>query len=648
MNPRKLIGLAAALLTATASPAVAGHDIGSISPSPSAYEGQTLTYTKGGHVVDYIWQKCDPTCNNDPSRVVENTATSTYAVGSSDVGTSFRVSTSDGSILTPTPEVSVLADTVSAGAVSLGTTPTAPGQTLTASTTPFTNASGAGTPTLTYAWSRCDSAGVNCVPIAETSSSYTLNGTTDVGSTLKVVVTGTNTFSRSASASATSGVVAWDSAHAGSVSLSGITISGERLVASSAGWTTDNLPSTITHTYEWYRCSNAAGTVCGAVRKSSADGFYDLRDGDEGKYIKVVDTGTTGYGTDDTASTVSAVVALEARGNRQPTVTGRPIVGKTLTVTSAAGWNPSGTDNAVHRYTWYRCTSASDETTCTLIRTQTVSSAPYKDSYTLVDADDGKYIRVVDAVKNASGTWVADDSVTTRVVSSAVSRYRQIILTDGATNYWRLGETGKKAKYGKDEANPCAGLSATPPAPCDWTARYKNVKYTGDGSVGGDSDGSRKFFGKSYIYANNIEVDDAAYSVEAWAKPATCAAGQVLEHGGNGQIYVNDAGRWAFRGQDGTAVAGALTGTSCGSGSWHHLVGTYDSDTGALKLYVDGVLAASSTTSTEPTGAPTFYIGRGHLARGFAGSIDEVALYDRTLSAAQVLDHFDAATPRNS
>lgn len=649
---RRLLALTAALITMTAAPAAAS-DTGSISPSPTAYEGQTLTYTKGTpHVQDYIWQKCDPTCADDPSRSIENGATSTLVLTSSDVGKDYRVSTWDGTALTPTATVSVLADAVSAGTVSLGTTPTAPGQTLTAQvTSPFTNASGSGsgTHTLTYAWSRCDSAGANCALISgETASTYVINTTTDVGSTLKATVTGTNSFGHSAPASATSNVVAWDSAHPGTVSLSGVTISGEQLVATSAGWTTDNLagsPATITHTYEWYRCNNAAGTV-GCVLRPNTGASYNLRDGDEGKYIKVVDEGSTGHGTDGTTSAVSALVALETRGNRQPTLSApKLLVGKTLTVTSAAGWNPSGTDNAVHRYTWYRCTSQTDETTCTLFRTHTDSSAPHSDSYTLADADFGKFIRVVDAVKDASGNWVADDSVTTRAVSAqAISRYREIVIDDGATHYWRLGETGKKVRFGKDEVNSCAGLSASPQSPCDFTARFKGVKFSGDGSIAGDTDGSRKFKGKAYIFANNIPVDDAAYTVEAWAKPTSCDKGQVLEHGGNGQIYVNSSGNYAFRAQDGT-VASSI---ACGAGAWHHLVGTYDSDDGSVKFYVDGVLAGTATAETEPTGSPTLYIGRGHLAGGFSGSIDEVALYDWVLTPTQILNHYDAATPKNS
>ena len=83
--------------------------------------------------------------------------------------------------------------------------------------------------------------------------------------------------------------------------------------------------------------------------------------------------------------------------------------------------------------------------------------------------------------------------------------------------------------------------------------------------------------------------------------------------------------------------------TATAAGTWYHLVGTYDGAT--MRLYVNGVQEGSlaSTLSMLNTGYP-FRIGAiGGTGQGeFSGTIDEVAVYNTTLSATQVKQHYDA------
>ena len=67
---------------------------------------------------------------------------------------------------------------------------------------------GAPAPTYTYQWRRCNAAGASCVDIASaTASTYTLTAT-DVGSTIRVVVTGTNTAGNASATAPQTAVVA--------------------------------------------------------------------------------------------------------------------------------------------------------------------------------------------------------------------------------------------------------------------------------------------------------------------------------------------------------------------------------------------------------------------------------------------------------
>jgi hypothetical protein len=74
-------------------------------------------------------------------------------------------------------------------------------------------------------------------------------------------------------------------------------------------------------------------------------------------------------------------------------------------------------------------------------------------------------------------------------------------------------------------------------------------------------------------------------------------------------------------------------------GVWHHMAMTYDGT--ALALYMDGALVRSTPASGAiAASAAPFRIGANGDGRGtFAGSVDEVRVYDRGLSADEVLAH---------
>ena len=84
---------------------------------------------------------------------------------------------------------------------------------------------------------------------------------------------------------------------------------------------------------------------------------------------------------------------------------------------------------------------------------------------------------------------------------------------------------------------------------------------------------------------------------------------------------------------------------------WHHLVGTYDQDSGQgrMRLYKDGVLVAtalSNNTTAINVSANTVTIGGGAGAGFFDGNISQVLLYNRTLTANEVAQNFSSARAR--
>lgn len=80
--------------------------------------------------------------------------------------------------------------------------------------------------------------------------------------------------------------------------------------------------------------------------------------------------------------------------------------------------------------------------------------------------------------------------------------------------------------------------------------------------------------------------------------------------------------------------------TGLNDGLWHHVAYTVDAAADVTQLYVDGVLAGSTATAvTLPSIFNNFEVGR--LGRGtpadpFAGSVDELRIYDTILSGEEV------------
>src|SRR5204863_13902 len=107
-----------------------------------------------------------------------------------------------------------------------------------------------------YQWRRCAADGT-CADIAgATGASYSL-GAADVGSTLVVVVTASNSGgSASAASVASAAVVAAAPRSLAAPTVAGSPVEGQTLTASSGSWSGNGLG----FAYQWRRC--AAGGAC--------------------------------------------------------------------------------------------------------------------------------------------------------------------------------------------------------------------------------------------------------------------------------------------------------------------------------------------------------------------------------------------------
>jgi uncharacterized repeat protein (TIGR01451 family) len=170
------------------------------------------------------------------------------------------------------------------------------------------------------------------------------------------------------------------------------------------------------------------------------------------------------------------------------------------------------------------------------------------------------------------------------------------------------------------------------------------------GALAGASDRAARFDGVN----DHVSVPDAAalrpsaITLEAWVKPnsgipdySSIAAKTTLSTwddgygmyywGGNAYFWINDEATISAR------------ATVVPTGAWTHLVGSYDGAT--VRIYMNGVLTqelAYALPIAHST-SPLLIGGAANAgARYWPGSLDEVAIYGRALSAAEVLSRYKA------
>ena len=220
------------------------------------------------------------------------------------------------------------------------------GQTLSGSTGTW---GGTGPITYAYQWRRCDAAGASCANIGgATSSNYSLVPA-DIGSTIRLVVTATNSEGSASATSAQSSVVtAIPPANTALPTISGTGVDGQTLTAANGSWSGS---PTITYGYQWRRCDAAGGSCVNIGGATSST--YSLVGADVGSTIRVVVTGTNGGGSASATSAQTGTIAALAPSNSSPpSISGITVDGSTLT---AANGTWGGSTPLSFAYQWRRC-----------------------------------------------------------------------------------------------------------------------------------------------------------------------------------------------------------------------------------------------------------------------------------------------------
>ena len=223
--------------------------------------------------------------------------------------------------------------------------------------------------------------------------------------------------------------------------------------------------------------------------------------------------------------------------------------------------------------------------------------------------------------------------------------YQSLILGSSPLAYYRLGES--------------SGTTASDTSGNGYNGTYSasGVTYAQTGVVVGDSNTAVKFDGTAGYVAlpSGLHVGGlTALSVEAWVNLTSINAGTYPhivaadepDSSNNGMMLFLDASVKAitFQVGNGTTALNCYEYTTLTTGTWYHLVGTYDGAN--IRIYFNGVLANTvALAGSIGTPSTAMTIARSSTGAGayFPGIIDEVAIYNSVLSGATILNHYNTA-----
>lgn len=169
------------------------------------------------------------------------------------------------------------------------------------------------------------------------------------------------------------------------------------------------------------------------------------------------------------------------------------------------------------------------------------------------------------------------------------------------------------------------------------TGTLENMSI-GKSLVAGKFGQALQFDGSStdFRIASTTSLADSIITVSAWVKSQSTGFEQVIYEASTYSLEFYSGGQIGLSSYGGITATPQTTGTYFGA--WHHVV--YTADGTNLNIYVDGVLVKSAAgTVTNPYGGKA--VGSSS-SRYFNGAIDDVRVYNRALSAQEIMALYNA------
>jgi hypothetical protein len=219
--------------------------------------------------------------------------------------------------------------------------------------------------------------------------------------------------------------------------------------------------------------------------------------------------------------------------------------------------------------------------------------------------------------------------------STASPGYSKLLLADpGLRAYWRLSET-------------TSGVACDLRGVSDGTYRGQYAQGV-PGALARDPDEAMSLSGAGWIYVSSSDAPNptGAVTLEAWVKPSSLLGGRtIIRKDGQYKLRLDDRSIefrvWTSAGTFTLMSAPVMT-----TSSYQHVVAVFNGNLMRLYRNASQVATRSAGGSLDDTTGAGLYIGASFGVYDFyAGSVDEVAVYDTALPSAAVKDHFVAGRP---
>ena len=211
--------------------------------------------------------------------------------------------------------------------------------------------------------------------------------------------------------------------------------------------------------------------------------------------------------------------------------------------------------------------------------------------------------------------------------------YNTIIVTDGLVIYLDAANTRSYSGSGTSSNSLVGGIGAT---------LVNGVGFTSSNNGAFTFDGSNDYIN----FGNSSAVQQSSGTLSAWAKASSPGGGYrgiIAKQGAYGLFYTDSV----LVAYDWAADAPRSTGVNIADNTWKNVVLTYQSGvSNGTRIYINGVSVLTTTITVLNQTGNLFGGAEANAGQYASCQISLFNMYNRALSATEVLQNYNATKAR--